>query len=247
MKRFKRRVLSVFSLSVVVAFLATPKCAVGTPVYSQVLPGEPVGAFSSLNAPGLRKIADNFALNGPEPSTIRSLRFIGGATGVPAPSPPDDFRIVFLDDNGGTPGTPLPGGDFAVGSAFGRKPTGGQLLNGVTEPYEYIINLASGIILSPGTTYWISISNDLLPDNGWAWARASGVLDPQTAGTRNDLIAGPWDTVTTGGMFFELDNQFVPEPTSMALFVIALTQALLLRRHIYATKHYSAQHSSLNR
>jgi len=229
MRPCKHKTIPTILLVAIAAFLVALKCAVGVPIYSQVLPEEPVGAFTSLN--GSQKIANNFMLDGPGPITVRSLRFIGGATGMPTLAPPDDFRIVFLDDNGGTPGTPLPGGDFAIGSAYSRTPTSGRLLNGVTVPFDYVINLSSEIILNSDTEYWISVTNDLLPDSGWVWARASENLGSTISTTTNDVGMGSWTISSSGGgMFFELDNQYVPESTSIALFLIALTPTAWIRR-----------------
>jgi len=50
MKCFNRRIFPFFFL-LAVGFFAIPKCVVGAPVYSQVLPEEPVGAFTSQEGP----------------------------------------------------------------------------------------------------------------------------------------------------------------------------------------------------
>ncbi len=141
MSQTTKRVAFSFSPAVVLAICITlTGPAHGEPIYSQILPAEPVGAFSSLNLSGFQKIGDNFILSGAGPITVRSLRFVGGVTGADASSPPDDFRIVFLDDNSGVPGMSIPGGDYAIGSAFRRTPTGGQLLNGITVPLESVVS-----------------------------------------------------------------------------------------------------------
>lgn len=213
------------------SFLAWPECAIGEPVYSQVLPEEPGASFGSSDSPISQKVADNFSLSGTNPITVRSIRFVGGS-GLAIP-PSDDFRIVFLEDMGGEPGAPLTGGDFSIGSAFSRTLTGGQLLNGVTIPSEYVVNLPGGITLSPNTTYWVSISNDLLPVAGWAWARAGGLFDQTTASTFGSIASGPWDTFVNGGMWFELNDQVIPEPSSFAILLLTLMATTLPRSRHY--------------
>jgi hypothetical protein len=190
-------------------------------IYSQTLPSEPIAAFGSSETLAVsQKSADNFSFSAANDKLIRSLRFIGGA-GLSEPVA-DDFRVVFLEDAGGNPGAPLSGGELGIGPAFSRKPTGGQLLNGVITPFEYAINLPNAILLSPKVTYWVSISNSPLPSSGWAWARADGVLDQTTAATIGSIASGPWDTFTTGGMWFELNDHTIPEPSSQIILVLGL-------------------------
>jgi len=208
-----------------VSLISSAKAAT---IYSQTTPEEPNAAFSSNDTPTGQKVADNFILSGTGPITVRSIRFIGGYIGTPPPItlpvdelPIDNFRVVFLEDASGSPGAPVAGGDFAITLPYGRTSTGGQMLNGVLNPIDVIANLGNGITLAPDTDYWISITNDVRPDHSWAWARAGGVFDQSTAGTDNDIALGPWDIFSNGGMWFELNDQNVPEPTSLALLTVA--------------------------
>jgi hypothetical protein len=198
-------------------------------IYSQTTPSQPTGAFASNEAgnPTDQKIADNFLFSAPGSVTIRSLRFIGGY-GVNNPPPltpplnalpPDDFRVVFFANSSGVPGSPLVSGDFHVGAAVQRTPTGGPLLNSIETPIEYFVDLRAGVTLSPAIPYWISIVNNPGPNYGWAWARAAGVYDQQVAATLGDISTGPWSVTTAGGMFFELSDNNVPEPTSFGVFL----------------------------
>ena len=236
MKR-RLRVLLVLG-AVVVVFLATTSSVTATPIYSQTSPVEPVGAFSSRDTTAGQKIADNFILAGPSPITVRSVRLIGGYGNTNPPPlnipfddlPDDDFRVVFLEDFGGSPGTPIVGGDFASNSVVHREPTNGRLLNGVYTPVEITINLEEGITLSPGTEYWVSITHNLGPDHGWLWARAQGVLDQQIASKKN-IIAAPWEVFTSGGMWFELGDQNIPEPNTVTMLMVALALALSICRN----------------
>jgi hypothetical protein len=209
---------------------AGPDATQAAAIYSQITPSQPIGAFTSTDALDYPKIADNFLLDVAQPTTIRSVRFIGGyiATMPPPITPPlnalptDNFRVVFLADAGGSPGVPVSGGDFTLGAAARRNPTGAALLNGNQFPIEYALDLADGITLVPNTVYWISILNYPGPLYGWSWARATGVFDQQLAGTEGNMAAGPWAVYTAGGMFFALDDTNIPEPGSSTIFMIGL-------------------------
>jgi len=144
--------------------------------------------------------------------------------------PPDNFRVVFFEDDGGSPGAVIANGDFAIGSVFRRTPTGGQLLNGNVNPIEFVVNLGEGISLIPETKYWVAITNNPGLDHAWVWARASGVLDNQTAGSNNSVLTGPWNTFANGGMWFELNDQIIPEPTSLITLLVGFAHVVLIRK-----------------
>ena len=224
------RLLFRSCLSVVLFFCA---CICGpvraAVIYSQTTPSPPLGASSSIDqgSPTDPKIADNFLFNTPGSATIRSIRFIGGyGNRTPPPNTPplnalpsDDFHVMFYADAAGAPGVPLAGGDFHVGPPVQRTPTGGPLLNGIVTPIEYFIDLGTGLNVSAGTPYWLSIVNNPGPNYGWAWARGAGVYDQQVAATLGDVSTGPWSVNTAGGMFFELSDNNVPEPISFGIFL----------------------------
>lgn len=207
-------------------------------IYSQTIPAEPIGAFGSQDTPSGQKIADSFVIDGAESATVRSIRFVGGygLRNPPPITPPldalptDNLHVFFLDDLNGSPGARIPGGDFAIGPAFRRVGTGGQLLGGVFLPIEYVVNLGSGVELSPSTVYWLVIVNDSDPAHGWVWANAYGRFDQLTAATFSGVASGPWNVYDSGGMFFELMDQIVPEPPSSAHFVTVLLAALIYCR-----------------
>jgi hypothetical protein len=198
-------------------------------IYSQVGPASPIGAYSSNDSGNAtdQKIADNFVVNTPGPTSVRLLRFIGGY-GVrnPPPStpplnalPPDNFRVVFFADSAGAPGLPLVGGDFHVGAPVQRTPTGGPMLNGIVMPLEYFVDLGAGITMSPSTVYWMSIVNNPGANYSWAWANTAGAYDQRVAGTLGDILVGPWNVSSGGGMYFELSDSNIPEPTSFGVFL----------------------------
>lgn len=176
--------------------------AVAAVIYSQGFPRNPTASFTSSNVIDRQKLADNFLVDGVDQYEVRSLRVIGGYSDTSQPLfplPNDDFRIVFLNDASGSPGTPLAGGDFSISSAVKRTPTDGPLLNGVGRPVEIILDLGEGITLDHGTEYWISVSNNPIPGSGWAWASGFGVFDQELASTTSDLATGPWIVGTSGG------------------------------------------------
>ena len=70
---------------------------------------------------------------------------------------------------------------------------------------------------NPGTGYF------------WDWGRAAGVFDQQIAATLGDVTTGPWNVSGGGGMFFELRDNNVPEPETVALFTTALLTLFGLR------------------
>jgi hypothetical protein len=246
-------------LSIPTAFVLTIYVAVTTPVqaepiYSQVLPAEPTGAFGSQDTPNGQKIADSILIQGSEPVTIRSVRFIGGygLRNPPPITPPldalpaDDFQIVFLEDVNGVPGPPISSGDFSVGPAFSRTPTGGQLLNGVLFPIEYVVNLGDGIVLSPASVYWFAITNDAGPAYGWAWARAFGLFDQRIAATFDVVVSGPWIDYPDGGMFFELNDHSLPEPSTLTVFLTGFVVSLFIRRRtVHSELHQDREHIQL--
>lgn len=236
MKRIYRTNPSTISVLIVVVFSGI---AFSAPIYSQLTPAQPIGAFSSNDAgnPTDQKIADNFVITGAA-ATVRSLRFIGGygLTSPPPSTPPlnalptDAFRVVFFTDSGGAPGMPLIGGDFHVGAAVRRTPTAGPLLNGIYMPLEYQLDLGTGIALDPSTVYWMSIVNDPGANYFWDWARAGSAFDQSVASKYGDILSGPWEVFPhEGGMFFELSDRNVPEPSAVGMLLAGLLGMLWIR------------------
>ncbi len=204
----------------------------GATVFSQAAPPDPSAAFNSDVSSGGQKIADNFALAGSEAITVRSIRFIGGfGNTAPPPSTPgldslpsDAIRVIFFEDAAGLPGEPLNGGDFTLANVVSRVPTGGPLLNSVYEPIEYGVNLGDGIALEPSTAYWVSITNEPSDSFFWVWARANGVVfDSKLASTMDSVTAGNWVAGGSGGgMWFELNDHNIPEPSTLTLLLISV-------------------------
>lgn len=120
-----------------VAFVGSVGQSQAEIIYSQTTPEEPEAAYTSVNEIDSSKVADNFEVPGSEGATLKSVRFIGGYTARDPESerfslddlPTDDFRIALFEDENGVPGAVLPGGDFMVGTAFRRSPTGGGIIS----------------------------------------------------------------------------------------------------------------------
>ncbi len=212
-------------VTAVAALLSSPYETMAGVVYEQTSPAEPSGAFSSQDTTSGQAVADNFLLTGTKPVQVRSIRLIGVGTGDPATQPQDDFRILFFQRDGGTPGLSVPGGDFDGGLLTIRAPTGGMAINGSFEPIEYRIDLGSGVSLQPGTEYWVAVTNDPGVGFGWGWARAEGVFDSNTAGTADSFTSPSWTIFQNGGMWFELNDHNIPEPSTLTFLLIGLFAA----------------------
>jgi len=233
----------LFLIAICVSSLtSTAKSAV---IYSQTNPEEPGASFASSNIAGAQKIADNFLVGGTGQYSIRSLRVIGGYGTLPVSLPDDNFQVVFLNDISGIPGSPVLGGDFSISAAVSRTPTGGQLLNGVGIPIEIVLDLGSGVTLDYGSEYWISISNNPMAGSGWAWARAHEASDSVAASTVNNVATGPWivGSSSRGGMWFELNDDNIPEPNSVVILLSVTPIALLSRRsRLPGNLHFMSQY-----
>ena len=229
-----------FPVLVVTFVISVAARVQGAPIFSQTFPSQLNGALSSYYAgyPDEVRIADNFIFGGSSSKAVCSLRFIGGRGIADASARPENFRVLFLNDREGNvpfssegiPGSPVPGGDFFV-NAFSRTPTGGRLLNTNTEPFEYEVNLPDAVVLNPRTMYWVSISA-FLPDYRWNWATATGLIDGRIVTTGGDVATGPWfpSSGPSVGMYFELNEECVPEPFTLPLLAIGCIACLIVRR-----------------
>jgi hypothetical protein len=207
-------------------------------LFNQTAVQDTVASYTSSNIAGIQKMADNFVVPGIGKYTIRSLRVLGGYSDIREPLyplPVDDFRVVFLSDLAGVPGTPVAGGDFSLPLVAKRAPLNAPLLNGVGRPIEFNLDLGNGITLDGETKYWLSVSNAPTPGSGWAWARAIGLSDQVLASTTNDVEMAQWNVGRSGGMYFELHSLSVPEPSSQFLiFSSLLTACCIWRKFIFA-------------
>jgi hypothetical protein len=177
--------------------------------------------FDAFTYPGgqfLSQVADDFSLPA-SASTITGITWWGdyGTTGAPPQT--EDFTIRFFNDvNGMAAATPF--ASFDVGG--GNRTAMG--LNIYTSPgYSYSATIAP-LILSPNTTYWLSIVDDTRADSTqnfyWAtshWTHGDGLI-------RNGGDDTPWRSINQG--FGGVEEAFqltedvaqTPEPTSLVLY-----------------------------
>ena len=209
-------------LMLLASLTITTYCARAETLYSQQDPEVPTRGYTSTSP--YQQLADNFIINGDGSATLNSIRLVGGyvyrgSNQDPIDLPADNFQIVFFEDVGGVPGTPVDGGVLQIESSVQRRMTGGSLLSAQYVPYEFVFDLE--LTLPRSTELWISVVNDPLPEPtgqigeviGWSWARGNGILDQEIAGLSGDIFVDEWvigDTDT--GMNFFLSCEIVPEP-----------------------------------
>jgi hypothetical protein len=194
-----------------------------------ILYDQPAGSGSNLahnssptNPNGVgQRIADDFVLG--TAASITDIHWWGfqliGSELV------NNYQFTFYADGGsGTPGTVL-------------HTTGATNLSisdasvGTFDGSFYSADLISPFSVSAGTTYWVSIFNQVT-DLGWFWIEASAVGN---GGITGAVAGAPWTGARTDNMALQLTGtaapvQPVPEPMTLALFGIGLAATAFSRR-----------------
>ncbi len=159
--------------------------------------------------------ADDFSLA--SPGTVRTVSWRGIYFPTGTPQAVDAFTINFFSESLGAPASLLQ--SFNVGDAVNRTGSGEFLAS--VEAFDYTADLGSGIALSGGTTYWMSIFNNTTvdPDDSWWWA-----FNPSGGNSRYSSDGGVSFPISGSlSLYFILDNEnlsAVPEPSTFALLGI---------------------------
>jgi hypothetical protein len=217
----------MFKNALLVALLLVTASAQAATIFSQTPPNQ-TGQLSDLDyGLGVHEADDfNLAAN----DTVLSVGWRGFyAQSVPTDGNPpntplatDDFTISFYSEAGnGLPGALLQ--SFSVGNPATRIDTG--LDTGSSDIYEYTADLGTGISLTAGIDYWISIVADTTADlnDNWYWAGCitceGGVVPPLGASaTLNEVFQPDW-VGNRAEYHFELSNSsVVPVPAAVWLF-----------------------------
>jgi hypothetical protein len=209
---------AVFALGTSVAAFANVPCGLPKELYCQGYDGSGnlFGSQNDTNTNGLGNFAtvyDQFTLaSGPTFYDVESFHFVGGYFNPGAPPFVTAFTLgLYLNDNGGAPGTQIATGFF---TSFNEQPLGGGI-------YSYDLFFQSFDML-PGT-YWASVVPDLGFPPQWGWA---------TSATGNN--AGYqcfFGTCGPVGVNFALavDGTPVPEPGTLVMLgtgILGLAGAL---------------------
>jgi hypothetical protein len=173
--------------------------------------------------------ADDFTLA--SAATVTSVIWRGWYSGSGTPTISDDFTINFYSDASGADVPDALIQSFVIGDPSSRIDTGLIPPEFGHNVFEYVADLGSGINLSSGTTYWMSIYNNT-PSNGlefWAWAGNFSVSTGAQTTVSFDLSI--WSP--TGGVaeetYFQLGAP-IPIPAAAWLFGSALGLLGWMRR-----------------
>ncbi|HOX39165.1 MAG TPA: PEP-CTERM sorting domain-containing protein [Candidatus Brocadiia bacterium] len=100
----------------------------------------------------------------------------------------------------------------------------GNFIFSIYDEYYYSLALSAPVSVTAGTNYWLSIFND---DGNWGWGTGS-------LGNWTEAITGSSGFETGWGMYASYDSamiiKIVPEPGSVALFVLGAAAIAIRRR-----------------
>lgn len=196
-------------------------------IYDTGLPNNAQWRNSDFSNQFVGQAADDFVLNAD--AVLTGIGWYGSYLFTDVQPLPDDFTINIYADVGNMPASLL---DTAVFSGdVSRTFTGDIVSNqfGDFEMYQYDVDI-SGVALSAGTKYWLSIVNntsDTTQFGGWAWA-----YNRESATHRWIQDGGAWTVFGSGNLAFSLNDDpvAVPEPSGIALLIGGLLGLGLARR-----------------
>jgi len=167
------------------------------------------GGHYALTSDGPVIVADDFRLT--QSTLIGELNWWGGY--YSPPPIPDNFIVRLFADDGGKPGSLLPG--FSIGSIT-KTATGNSILplaSGLpSAQYRYSASLLSPFQAQADVRYWVSIANQY---DFWAWELTTSHENDGIQ--RTSFYSGDWGALPTFNMAFEVVT--VPEPSVALLFM----------------------------
>jgi PEP-CTERM motif len=198
---------SVRTLAVLLA--ASP--AFAAVIYNNGGPNQS-GAWAADQSYAFTIAADPFTLMAGA-STVSGVQWWGGcltSSFQAASCPTGNFTIYFYNNNSGIPGSQV--ASYAVGNA-GQSATGNNILISSiavsTAEYSYTAAIPP-LSLTPGTEYWLGVSNNTDPSIIWAMEESS------SSGAHVQFSSGDWSSFNTT-LAFELTGPATPEPGTLAL------------------------------
>ncbi|MBX9791855.1 MAG: PEP-CTERM sorting domain-containing protein [Pirellulales bacterium] len=184
----------------------------------QLVPVPAQGApFADANLSSFTEVADNFSLKAGL-NVIRDIHWWGVyGSGTKAP-PADAFAIKIYNDNGGTPGTL---NSVVSISSLNRTATASTITGLTMYQYDAVV---TALTLPDSTTFWLGIS-DNSGGNSWAWVQSANSGGNAWQYSASNGSFGR----TTKEVAFNLTNDIVPEPSTIALFISGLVGLTLMR------------------
>lgn len=168
-------------------------------VYSQIPPNDSGSRVSDFSAGFLNQQAQRFTLSA-DSSILTIVAWGKYDSGLPA----DDFTIRFFSDSGGAP--PIVPFEQQTGVPVTREASG---LPGPI--YRYTFALATPVMLSGGTVYYVSIVNNTSDPQAWSWSEVSS--GPNNLRWHRGSDASSWTSVPNNLAFELSDSTPTPTPT----------------------------------